>query len=149
EREQAAVERIETLRVDVEHLHRRDRNVAGNRAACLDLCIVAYAPQQAIGDARRTARAAGDLVRAIVHARDAEDSCRASYDGREFVRRVELQALHDTETIAQRTRQQARARGRADKRERRQIQLDRTRRRAVADHDVDLAILHRRIEDLL
>ena len=39
--------------------------------------------------------------------------------------------------------------GRADERERRQRQADARRRRALADDDVELEVLHRRVEDLL
>ena len=59
---------------------------------------------------------------------------------------VELEALHDAETVAQRVGQQPGARRRADQRERRQVELDRTRGRPFADHDVELKILHRRIQ---
>ena len=41
------------------------------------------------------------------------------------------------------------ARGRADQRERREADLDRARRRAFADDQVELEILERRVEDLL
>ena len=41
------------------------------------------------------------------------------------------------------------ARRRADERERRQRQADARRRRALADDDVELEVLHRRVEDLL
>ena len=41
------------------------------------------------------------------------------------------------------------ARGGADQRELRQLDLDRTRRRPLADDQVELEILHRRIEDFL
>ncbi len=64
-------------------------------------------------------------------------------------RRVELQARDDAEAVAQRVGQHAGARGRADQGERRQIELDRARRRTLADHDVDLEILQRRVEDFL
>jgi hypothetical protein len=74
---------------------------------------------------------------------------RAAHDAREFFRRVELQALHDAEAVAQRRGQQARARGGADQGEGRQVELDRAGRGALADHDVDLEILHRRIQDFL
>src|SRR5262249_26505932 len=43
----------------------------------------------------------------------------------------------------------ASARGGADQRELREIDLDRARRRAFADDEVELEILHRRIENLL
>ena len=62
---------------------------------------------------------------------------------------VELEAGDDAEAVAQRIGQHAGAGGRADQRERRQVELDRARRRAFADHDVDLEILQRRVEDFL
>ena len=74
---------------------------------------------------------------------------RAAHDRGELLGGVELQPLHDAEAVAQRRGQQAGARGRADQGERRQVELDRARGRALADHDVDLEILHRRIQHFL
>ena len=62
---------------------------------------------------------------------------------------VELEALHDAEAVAQRRGEQARARRGAHQGEGRQIQLDGARRRPLADHDVELIVLHRRIEHFL
>ena len=62
---------------------------------------------------------------------------------------VELQAQRNAEALAQRRGDQPGAGGRADQRERRQVDADRARRRPLADHQVELAVLHRRIEDLL
>jgi hypothetical protein len=62
---------------------------------------------------------------------------------------VELEPGDDAEAVAQRIGQHAGARRCADQRERRQVELDRTRSRAFADHDVDLEILQRRVEDFL
>ena len=45
--------------------------------------------------------------------------------------------------------QKAGAGGRADQGERRQVDPDRARRRPLADHQVELELLQRRIEDLL
>ena len=62
---------------------------------------------------------------------------------------VEIEPHRNAEAVAQRRGDQARARGRADQGEFRQIDPDRARRRPLADHQVELTILHRRIEDLL
>ena len=62
---------------------------------------------------------------------------------------VEIQPYRDAEAIAQRRRQQPGPRGRADQREARQIDLHRARGGALADDEVELEILHRRIEDFL
>ena len=73
----------------------------------------------------------------------------APHDRGQFARRVELQSLHDAEAVAQRRGQQPGAGGRADQGEWRQVELDRARGRTFTDHDVDLEVLHRRIQDLL
>jgi hypothetical protein len=73
----------------------------------------------------------------------------ALHDLRQVLVRVELQARDDAEAVAQRVGQHAGARGGAGERERRQVELDRARRRALADHDVELEVLQRRIQDLL
>ena len=67
----------------------------------------------------------------------------------QFQRGIELQPRDDAEAVAQGVGEHAGAGGGADERERRQIELDRTRRRALADHDVELEILQRRIQDFL
>ena len=90
------------------------------------------------------ARAAIDMLKV-----DPEDPRGTADDAGEFLRRIELQALDDAEAVAQWRGQQAGAGGGADQGERWQVELDRTRGRALADHDVDLVILHRRIEDFL
>ena len=71
------------------------------------------------------------------------------HDARQLFRVVELEARDDAEAVAQRIGQHAGARGGADQRERRQVELHAARRRAFADHDVDLEVLERRIEDFL
>ena len=62
---------------------------------------------------------------------------------------VELQPVDDAETVAERRSEEPRAGGRADEGERRQVELEGSRGRPFPDHDVDLVVLHRRIEDLL
>ncbi len=62
---------------------------------------------------------------------------------------VEIQPHRNAEAVAQRIGQQPRARGGADQREFGQIDLHRTRRRSLADDEIELEILHRRIEHLL
>ena len=71
------------------------------------------------------------------------------HDRRQLLGRIELEPCHDAEAIAQRIGQHAGPRCRADQRERGQIELDRAGRRPFADHDVDLEVLERRIQDLL
>ncbi len=96
---QAAVVRVETFRVDLEHLQRGAGDGGGDDAAGLDLGVVAHAAQQTVGDARRAAGALGDLAGAFRLARDAEDLGGAAHDRGELERAVELQPLHDAEAV--------------------------------------------------
>jgi hypothetical protein len=57
--------------------------------------------------------------------------------------------VHDAEARAERRRQQSGARRRAHERERLQRDLHRSRAGPLADHDVQLIVLHRGVEDLL
>ena len=61
---------------------------------------------------------------------------------------VEVEPMHDAEARPKRRRQQPRPRRRADERERLQRHLHRSRARPLTDDDVELEVLHRRIEDL-
>ncbi len=81
--------------------------------------------------------------------RDRQQLRRARDDARQLLGDVELEPRDDAEAVAQRIGQHAGARRRADQRERRQVELHAARRRPFADHDVDLEVLERRIEDLL
>ena len=92
---------------------------------------------------------ARDLVRAVRRHADAEHAGAAVDDQLELGRGVEVEPHRDAEAVAQRIGQQPGARRRADQREGREVDLDRARRRPLADDEVELEILHRRIEDLL
>src|SRR5881392_510969 len=147
--QQLAVHEVEPEHVDVEHLERGLGDRLGHGAVRLHLRVVAHAAQDPVGDARRAARAAGDFDRAVVIERHLQQARGAAHDRRQLVLAVELQARDDAEAVAQGVGQHAGTRGGAGKRERRQIALDRARRWALADHDVDLEVLERGVEDLL
>ncbi len=70
-------------------------------------------------------------------------------DRLELGRLVEHQAQRDAEALAQRARHQAGTGGGADQGERRQVDAHRARRRPFADDEVELEVLHCRVEDLL
>jgi hypothetical protein len=147
--EQLAVHQVQSEAIHVQHGQCGVGHRARDGTVCLHLCVVAAAAQQAIRDTRRAARAARDFDAAGVIHRTVEQPRRASHDQRQFVGGVELEPGDDAEAVAQRIGQHAGARRCTDQRERRQVELDRTRSRAFADHDVDLEILQRRVEDFL
>ncbi len=70
-------------------------------------------------------------------------------DDPQLFRRVKIQAMHHAEPVAQGRGEQPGARGGAHQGERRQVQLHRARHGPLADDDVQLEVLHRRVEHLL
>ena len=78
-----------------------------------------------------------------------QDAGAAPHDLLEFLDRVEIEPHRNAETVAQRIGQQAEPRRGGDQRELGKVDLDRARRRPLADDQVELEILHRRIEDFL
>ena len=144
--QQFAVHDIEPQRIDVEHFQRRIGDFLRDLALRLDLGVIAHAPQEPVRDTRGRARTARDFARAVGVNFDLQQFGRARDDAREFGDRIKLQPRHDAEAVAQRIGQHARTRGRADQGKGRQVELDRARRRALADHDIDLEVFERRIE---
>ena len=114
----------------------------------LDLGVVAHAAQQTVGDARRAARPAGDFRGAVRVGLYFEDGRGAADDVFQFGDLVEIQPERGPETVAQRRRQESGARRRAHQREAFEPELHRPRGRPLADDEVELEILHRRIQKL-
>ena len=79
----------------------------------------------------------------------AEDDRRALDDRGELLVRVEVEPVGGAEPVAQRAADPARPGRGADHRERLEAEAERPGRRALADHDVERVVLHRRVEDLL
>ncbi len=80
---------------------------------------------------------------------DLEDAGCTLDDRLEFVVLVVVEPGDEPEPVAQRPGDHARARRGPDERERRHREPDARRGRALADDDVELEVLHRRIQDLL
>jgi hypothetical protein len=80
--------------------------------------------------------------------RDPEDARGAGEDQHQLLGRVEVEPGDEAEAVAQRAGDQAGTGRGAHEREPRQVEADRAGRRALADHDVELEVLHRRVEHL-
>ena len=145
----APVHGVEAGGVDFEFAERAVGDLAVDRLVAVDMGEVAHAAQQPPGDARRAARAPRDFVGAVRRHADAEHAGAAVDDLLELFHRIEIQPHRNAEAVAQRIGEQTSARGGADQREGRQIDLHRARRRPLADDEVELEILHRRIKDFL
>jgi hypothetical protein len=89
------------------------------------------------------------LVRRVVVDRRVENAGRSPHDLLEVRVAVEVQPVDQAEPRAQRRGQQPLAGRGADEREPRERHLDGPGARPLPDHDVELVVLHRGIEDLL
>ena len=145
----ATVELIEAERIDLKAKKRLVSNLARDVIDAGDGRKVADAPQKPSRNARRAACPACNLQRAIVAERHAQNARSAPHDLFQFLDGVEIQPYGNAETVAQRIGQQTEPRRRRNQREFGKIDLDRARRRPFADDQVELVVLHRRIEDLL
>ncbi len=140
---------VEPRGIDFERRQRAVGDLAVDRLRAVDMGEVAHAPQQTPRDARRAARAPCDLVGAIRSHAQAQHARAARDDQFQLRLGVEVQPHRNAEAVAQRIGQEPGARGGADQRERRKVDLHRARRRSLADDEVELEVLHRRVEDFL
>ena len=149
--QQLAIDFVEPVLVDLEQLQRRVRDLERDRAVGAHLRVVADAPQQPVGDARRAARPPRDLG-ARPRRRSARSRIRAERRtiSSRSRRRVELEPVRRCRSAPAAARSAARSRVVAP------ISVNCSsgtftdpRARALADHDVELVVLERRIEDLL
>ncbi len=145
----AAIEAVEARLVDLQPGQGAGGGLAVDGLGPVRLGEVAHPAQQASGDARGAAGAAGDLGRPFRRQGRAHLARGLLEHALQLRGGVELQAQGDAETVAQGRRQHARPRGRRHQGEGRQVDAHRARRRTVADHQVQHMVLHRRIEDLL
>src|SRR5689334_12652370 len=144
-----AVETVEPRGVDLQQPQRLVGDLLVDAARGADLRVVAHALQQAVGHARRAARARGDQHGAGVVDVDVEDARRPVHDAGQVLRLVEVEPVRDAEAVAQRRGQEARPRGGPDQRERRQVERDHARSCPLPHRDRQAAVLHGRIEGLL
>ena len=145
--QQFSVHHIKALRIDIEHGQGLLGNIQGDFATAFDIGKIAHAAQQAVGNARRTAAAAGDFKTASLIYGHIQQTRAARDDALQFFRRIKLQPRNDAKAVAQGVGQHARPRGGAHQSEGLQVELDAARRRTFANHDVDLVIFQRGVED--
>ena len=108
--------------------------------------MVADPAQEPVGDPRRAARAAPYLKAGIpvyVHSQKLRGPCN---DVRQILNAVEIKVIENAESRTQRRGQQTGTGGRPDDRKRFQMKLDRLGIGPLIDDEIDLKILHCRIE---
>src|SRR5580704_17525515 len=143
-----AIHLVEPNDIDVEQLERAVGERARHALCAFDHGEVAHAPKQAPGNARRAARAHGDLVRAVIGKGEADHAGSARDNALQLFGGVKIEPDRNAETIAQRGGEKPGASRGTDQREPGEVDLHGARRRPGADDEVELEILHRRIENL-
>lgn len=143
---QAAVELVEAVGVHFEHFESVFGGGAVDFAGASDLGVVADATQEAVGDARGSAGAHGDLGGSVLIDGDVDDVSGALNDISQVVVRIELKAQKDSETGAERRGQQAGARGGGDEGEGLDVHDVGARTGPLADDDVELVVLEGGVE---
>src|SRR5262245_14134982 len=147
-RQDREIELVQALLVHLEQLETGAGHLGGHGPVVADLGEVADPPEQSVGHPRRAPGPPGDLARALVVHHDAQDPGRPVHDRAEVLDGVVVQPGRETEPLPQRQRDAPRPRGRADEREPRQVEPDAPGARALAEHDVELEVLERGIQDL-
>src|SRR5215471_8664154 len=110
---------------------------------------VANAAEQPTCHPRRSARAARDLMRAFWCERQREQPRPAPHDLLELRHVVEFEPDRNTEPLPERCGEEPGARRGADQGEAREVDTYRARSGSLADNEIELKVLHRRIEDFL
>ena len=147
--QQPAIALIQSQLVHSQPAQAKVGGFAGDPAVAAHFGEIAHPVEQLVGDARRAARAPTDFKRALLVETDAQNLGGTLDDGGELVGRVEIKSLDDAKTREQRRGQLAGARGGAHQGEAFDGHRDGAGACAHAGHDLDLEVLHRRVEALL
>src|SRR5688572_17557698 len=102
-----AVDLVEAVLVHLQQTERPPRRLGADGVVARHLREVAHPAQQAVGDARRAAAAARDLLGAVLVDGDPQQLRRAPDDGRQVPGLVEVEAVDDAEAGSQRRGDQA------------------------------------------
>ncbi|MCY1176788.1 hypothetical protein D9M73_170720 [compost metagenome] len=145
-KQQASILVIEATFIDVQQVQRQVGNRLGDMPLGANFGEITHPTQQSVGNPGRATGTAGDFEGAFRVQRQTQDARRTTDDRRQVGVIVELKTLNDAETVAQRVGQHACPGRCANQGERWQIELDRTRSRAFANHDVELEIFHGRVQ---
>src|SRR6185369_6125095 len=143
-----AVHAVEPHLIDFQELQRLLHDLFGDCPVRKNLGKIPDAAQQPVGNPRRTPAAAGQLQRCCIRDRDIEDTGRAPDNEGEFVIGIEFKPGDDPETVPERRRQQPCPGRCPDKGESGEIELDRPCAWPLTDDDVELKVLHGRVEYL-
>ena len=147
--ENRPVDFVETQLVDAERLEPGHRCRRVDTPVGSHLHVVPHPPQQPVGDARGPAGTFGDAGRPLGVDGHAQDAGRPGDDGLELVDLIVIETPDEAEPVAQGSGDQPGPGGGPHQSEPGKVEPDAPRRGPLADEDVQLEVLHGRIEDLL
>ena len=140
--EDFAVHLVEPRVVHAEPVQGFLRHLLGDDALGFDFGEVPDPPDEPVGDAWRPARAFADFGGAGGFDGDVQEACRAVDDGFQFLRRIEVQPVHQPEPFPERGGERPGFGRGAYQGEWGQVQFHGAGGRALADDEVDLKIFH-------
>jgi hypothetical protein len=146
---QVAVDFIEAVFIDAEHVQGFSSDFAGDAAAGANLGEITRAPKKAIGDARRSTAASGDFFSAgIVHL-NVQNFGGAVEDDEQILRLVKIEAMHNAEARTKRRGDESRTGSRPDEREMVQVERMNARPRTLADDEIHAKVFHGGVKNFL
>src|SRR5262245_22278396 len=145
----SVVHGIKTAAVDLELEQGAVGKIAIDQSRPGDGSEIAQSAHQAAGNARRAARAPRHLAGPVLAHFNAEHPAAAAHDREQLVIAVDFEPDLNAEAVAQRRGEETGAGGGADQGETGKLDADRPGGRAFADDQVELEVLHCRVEDLL
>ena len=147
--EDLPVHPVQTFLVHLEQVQGLARHLRRDAALVAHLGEIPHAFEQPVGYARRPARAQGYLAPPLLLDDHVQDVGGTVHDHQQLLHRVVVQPMGEAEPVPQRRGDEARPRGGSYQSEVRQFQADAAGAGSLTQDDVDLEILHRRVEDLL
>ena len=120
----------------------------GHSTLSLDLGKIADPLDQPVDNARGPAGPAGNLGPALLVYGNSQQACRTHDDSVQLGRGVKVQAIDQAKPFTKRGREGPGTGRGPDQGKARQVQLDRARRGPLPDYQIQLEILHRRVQRL-
>ncbi len=146
---QVAVDFIQSMLIDAEHVQGFASHFPGDAAGGAHLSEITSAAEQAVGNARRTAATSGDFFGTAFFHLDVQNPGGAAEDDEQIFRLIKIEAMDDPEAGAQRRSNQSGARGGPDKCEVIQVEGMDSSAWSLTDDEIDTKIFHGGIQNFL
>jgi hypothetical protein len=146
---EVAVDFVEAVFIDAEHVQGFTGDFAGDAATCAHFGEITRASKKAIGDARRSTAASGDFFSTSIVHLNVQNFGGAVEDDEQIFRFVKIEAMHNAEARTKRRGDESGTGGGADEREMIQVEGMNARARPLSDDEIDAKVFHGRVKNFL